>query len=228
MPTPISLIVNGQPHALAVDPATPLLYVLRNDLGLKGPKYGCGAEQCGACKVLVTGEAVPSCQLPVGEVAATEIVTVEGLGNADVLHPLQAAFVQEGAMQCGYCLSGMIIAAQGLLNHTPCPTDDEIDEALEANLCRCGVYDRVRRAIRRHAGRVEDAPVYEVVDAAPLSTPPTARQTLSPALQETPDLDPGCASTTARRSQFIAARRKSARGCAPRWRRSPPKSWMWR
>ncbi len=189
MPTPIPLTVNGQTHALAIDPATPLLYALRNDLGLKGPKYGCGAEQCGACKVLVAGEAVPSCQLPVGEVAATEIVTVEGLGSANGLHPLQVAFIEEGAMQCGYCLSGLIIAAQGLLNHTPQPTDDEIDAALEVNICRCGVYDRVRRAIRRHVDRAEAKPIYEVVDAPPLSTPPTAQQTLPPALQETPDLD---------------------------------------
>ncbi|MEZ4673146.1 MAG: molybdopterin cofactor-binding domain-containing protein [Caldilineaceae bacterium] len=185
----ITLTVNGQQYPLTVDPETPLLYILRNDLGLKGPKYGCGAEQCGACKVLVDGAAVPSCQLPVGQVQNTEITTVEGLGSADAMHPLQEAFVEEGAIQCGYCVTGMIMAAQGLLNRTRYPTDEEIREALDTNLCRCGVYDRVRRAIKLRIGRPVWEPIYEVVDAPPLTNPLPIQQTLSPALQESPDLD---------------------------------------
>lgn len=113
-----SLNVNGALHQVEADPETPLLYVLRQDLGLKGPKYGCGLEQCGACKVLVDGEDVPSCQLPVKQVAELPIITIEGLGTADSPHPLQETFVAEQAIQCGYCAPGMIIAAQGLLNRT--------------------------------------------------------------------------------------------------------------
>lgn len=189
MTTAITLTVNGQQYPLTVDLATPLLYILRNDLGLRGPKYGCGEEQCGACKVLVDGAAVPSCKLPVAQVGNAEIVTVEGLGTAAALHPLQEAFVEEGAIQCGYCVTGMIMAAQGLLNQTRYPTDDEIRTALDTNLCRCGVYDRVRRAIKLRIGRPVWEPIYEVVAAPPLSQPLPAHQKLSPALQETPDLD---------------------------------------
>jgi len=185
----LTIQVNGKPYPLRVDPETPLLYLLRNDLGLKGPKYGCGEEQCGACKVLIDGNAVPSCKLPVAQTQGCEIVTVEGLGTSAVLHPLQEAFIEEGAIQCGYCLSGMIIAAQGLLNRTRYPTDDEIREALDSNLCRCGVYDRVRRAIKLRIGRPVWAPIYEMVNAPPLTTPLSDLQKLSPALQEAPDLD---------------------------------------
>ena len=112
----ITLQVNGQTHPLQIDPETPLLYVLRNELRLKGVKYGCGSEQCGACKVLVDGQAVPTCKLPVKNVVGAQIVTVEGLGTPENLHPLQEAFIEEQAIQCGYCTSGMIAAAQGLLN----------------------------------------------------------------------------------------------------------------
>jgi len=185
----ITLTVNGKHYPLTVDPETPLLYVLRNDLGLKGPKYGCGEEQCYACKVLVDGADIPSCKLPVAQVAGTVIQTVEGLGTANALHPLQEAFVEEGAIQCGYCVSGMIIAAQGLLNRTRYPNDDEIRAALDGNLCRCGVYDRVRRAIKLRIGRPVWDPIYEVFDAPALSTPLPEQQLLSPTLQETPDLD---------------------------------------
>jgi CO/xanthine dehydrogenase Mo-binding subunit/aerobic-type carbon monoxide dehydrogenase small subunit (CoxS/CutS family) len=185
----LTLHVNGNLAPVDVDPETPLLYVLRNDLGLSGPKYGCGEEQCGACKVLVDGAAVPSCKLPVSQVQNAEITTVEGLGSADAMHPLQEAFVEEGAIQCGYCAAGMIIAAQGLLNQTRYPTDDEIRAALDSNLCRCGVYDRVRRAIKLRIGRPVWEPIYEVVAAPPLSQPLPDQQNLSPALQETPDLD---------------------------------------
>jgi nicotinate dehydrogenase subunit A len=155
----ITLTVNGVLYPLTVDPETPLLYILRNDLGLKGPKFGCGLEQCYACKVLIDGADVPSCKLPVQQAQGTQITTIEGLGTPDAFHPLQEAFIAEQAIQCGYCVSGMIIAAQGLLNRTRYPTDEEIRTALEGNLCRCGVYDRVRRAIKLRIGR----PVWETI-----------------------------------------------------------------
>ncbi|MCA9954906.1 MAG: (2Fe-2S)-binding protein, partial [Anaerolineales bacterium] len=134
-----SLLVNNKTFAVTADPETPLLTVLRNDLGLKGPKFGCGLEQCGACKVLIDGVATPSCQIPIKQVAGLPIVTVEGLGTADTLHPLQEAFIEGQAIQCGYCAAGMIIAAQGLLNRVRHPSDEEIREALHDNICRCGV-----------------------------------------------------------------------------------------
>ena len=163
MSSPITLQVNGQTYHLEIDPETPLLYVLRNDLGLKGVKYGCGSEQCGACKALVDGQAVPTCKLPVKNVVSAQIVTVEGLGTPDNLHPLQEAFIEEQAIQCGYCTSGMITAAQGLLNRTRYPTDAEIREGMAENLCRCGVYERVRRAIKLRVGRPETNPLYTVI-----------------------------------------------------------------
>ena len=162
MHSPITLFVNGQTHHLEIDPGTPLLYVLRNNLDLKGVKYGCGSEQCGACKALVDGQAVPTCKLPVKNVVGAQIVTIEGLGTPDDLHPLQEAFIEEQAIQCGYCTSGMITAAQGLLNHTRYPTDNEIREEMAENLCRCGVHDRVRRAIKLRVGRPDADPIYEV------------------------------------------------------------------
>ncbi len=185
----ITLTVNGVTHQLAVDPATPLLYILRNDLGLKGPKFGCGLEQCSACKVLIDGSDVPSCKLPVQQAQGTQITTIEGLGTVDAPHPLQEAFVQEQAIQCGYCVSGMIIAAQGLLNRTRYPSDEEIRTALDSNLCRCGVYDRVRRAIKLRIGRPQWQPIYEVITPPPLTNPTVTQHALSPSLQETPDLD---------------------------------------
>lgn len=190
MPQTITLHVNGQTHTLDVEPDTPLLYVLRDHLGLKGPKYGCGLEQCYTCKVLVDGADVPSCQLPVEQVQGLAITTIEGLGTADALHPLQEAFLEEQAAQCGYCTAGMIIAAQGLLNRTRYPSDDEIRAALDGNLCRCGVYDRVRRAIRLRIGRPVWEPVYEVRDEA-LPVPPAsfAAPDLPGSLLQTPDLD---------------------------------------
>lgn len=184
MPETITLNVNGQRHEVTVDPETPLLYVLRGALGLKGPKYGCGLEQCGACKVLIDGAAVPCCQLPVGHAAGSAITTVEGLGSADALHPLQEAFLEEQAAQCGYCMAGMIVGAQGLLNRTRYPSDDEIRAALDDNLCRCGVYDRVRRAIQLRIGRPPAQPIYEALtppapprDPAPADLPASLRQT---------------------------------------------------
>ena len=188
MSSSIALNVNGQTYQLEVEPNTPLLYVLRNDLGLKGPKFGCGLEQCGACKVLVEGQAVPSCRLAVKNAQGRPITTIEGLGTAGDLHPLQAAFIEEQAIQCGYCATGMIIAAQGLLNRTSTPTDDDIRQALADNLCRCGVYDRVRRAIRLRIGRPVDAAIYELRAAVPVAAA-KATADLPRALQQTPDLD---------------------------------------
>jgi nicotinate dehydrogenase subunit B len=186
---PITLHVNGMTHQLTVDPATPLLYILRNDLGLKSPKAGCSLEQCGACKVLVDGADVPSCQLPVNHVQGATITTLEGLGNAGQLHPLQAAFIEAQAIQCGYCVSGMIIAAQGLLNRIRYPSDEQIRTALAGNLCRCGVYERVRQAIKLRMGRLAEAGLYEVITPPPLPVNPGSLQPLPPALQETPELD---------------------------------------
>lgn len=184
----ITLQVNGKAHQLELDPQTPLLYALRNDLGLKSPKYGCGVEQCGACKVLVDGVDVPSCQLSVEHAAGLEITTLEGLGCPEALHPLQATFLEEQAAQCGFCSAGMIIAAQGLLNRVRYPNDDDIREALAHNLCRCGVYDRVRRAIKLRIGRPEMQPIYQVITPAPLADQ-TKPAELSPSLQKNPELD---------------------------------------
>lgn len=187
-----SLTINGAARQVEVEPDTPLLYVLRDDLGLKGPKLGCELEQCNACKVLIDGQDVPSCRLPVKQVAGLAITTIEGLCTGRNLHPLQEAFMAEQAIQCGYCTSGLIIAAQGLLNRTRYPTDQEIREALSANICRCGVYERVRRAIKLRVGRPDPDPLYEVVpapDLAEKSGMKSAGRDLPSSLAHTPDLD---------------------------------------
>jgi len=147
----VRLRVNGQTHDADVPPGTTLLGVLRDDLGLTGTHYGCGHGVCGACYVLVDGRAVASCTLSVDDVRGQEIVTVEGLGRDGALHPVQRTFLEADAMQCGYCTSGMLIAAAALLAHTPRPTDEEIREALAPHLCRCGVYLRAVRAVHRAA-----------------------------------------------------------------------------
>jgi nicotinate dehydrogenase subunit A len=147
----ISLEVNGQKHLLEVAPETPLLYVLRNDLGLNGPKFGCGLGQCGACTVLMEGTAVLSCVLPVAQASGRQIVTLEGLGSAAKPHPLQQAFIEEQAAQCGFCANGMILQSKALLDRTPGPTDEEIRQALAGNLCRCGTHGEILRAVRRAA-----------------------------------------------------------------------------
>jgi len=157
----ITLNVNGQSHTVAVDPDTPLLYILRSDLGLKAAKFACGLEQCGACKVLIDGEAVTSCRLPVRSVQGKEIITLEGLGTRDNLHPIQEAFIEEQALQCGYCTPGMIISAKALLDRYPKPTDDQIKAEMSENLCRCAVYDRIRRAIKRASGIPEEPPAWK-------------------------------------------------------------------
>jgi nicotinate dehydrogenase subunit A len=147
----ISLEVNGQKHLLDVAPETPLLYVLRNDLGLNGAKFGCGLGQCGACTVLLEGTAVLSCVLPVAQASGRKIVTLEGLGSAAKPHPLQQAFIEEQAAQCGFCANGMILQSKALLDRTPEPTDEEIRQALAGNLCRCGTHGEILRAVRRAA-----------------------------------------------------------------------------
>ena len=147
----ISLRVNGRSHTLDVDPATPLLYILSDDLGLKGPKFGCGLGQCGACTVIVKGQAVRSCVATVESVQGAEITTLEGLGTVERPHPLQRAFIDEQAAQCGYCLSGVVLSAKALLDRNPKATDAEIRQALSGVLCRCFAHGRMLKAIRRYA-----------------------------------------------------------------------------
>lgn len=182
----ITLKVNGKIYRVEVEPSTPLLYVLRNQLGFKGVKYACGLEQCGACNVLIDGEAVPSCKLQVGAIQGAEIITIEGLGTPESPHPLQEAFIDQQATQCGYCTTGMVISAQGLLNKHRYPTDDQINDALDGNLCRCGTHERVRRAIKLRVARPEKNPLVESRDLEPL---PAAERALPQALVENPDLD---------------------------------------
>ncbi|NKB72627.1 MAG: 2Fe-2S iron-sulfur cluster binding domain-containing protein [Candidatus Latescibacteria bacterium] len=146
----IELTVNGTPVQWAGEGNVPLLYILRNDLDLKGAKLACGLEQCGACKVLVDGCAVPSCRLPVEQVQGQQVVTVEGLGGQE-LHPVQRAFIAENAAQCGYCTAGMVVAAKALLDRVARPTEQQIREELRVHLCRCGVYGRVIKAVQRAA-----------------------------------------------------------------------------
>ena len=143
------LKVNGRSHDVAAPDDTPLLYVLRNDLQLNGPKYGCGVSQCGSCTVLIDGQPVRSCVTPTGSVAGQDITTLEGLGTLEKPSKLQQAFIDEQAAQCGYCLSGMIMASQALLAKNPKPSEQEIRHALDGNLCRCGVQNRVVRAVMR-------------------------------------------------------------------------------
>jgi nicotinate dehydrogenase subunit A len=147
----IKLRVNGAEHAIEADPATPLLGVLRSQLALTGTHFGCGANQCGACNVMVDGQAVAACDTPLRSVAGKEIVTVEGLGTPERPHPLQKAFLAEQAAQCGYCTSGILISAVALLQRNPDPSDGEVRAALDRNLCRCGAHNRVVRAVLRAA-----------------------------------------------------------------------------
>jgi nicotinate dehydrogenase subunit A len=150
MAEPIRLTVNGAVREVSAAPDTPLLYALRNDLALNGPKFGCGLAQCGACSVLIGNEAARSCVMPLSAVTAP-VTTLEGLGSAEKPHPLQKAFIAEQAAQCGYCINGMIITAKALLDRNRKPSDVEIREALAANLCRCGTHNRIVRAIKRAA-----------------------------------------------------------------------------
>jgi nicotinate dehydrogenase subunit A len=148
----ITLNVNGKTATVeADDPQMPLLYALRNDLGLHGPRFGCGLGQCGACTVLVDGNAVRSCLLPVGNVGNAQVTTLEGLGSSAHPHPLQKAFIEEQAVQCGYCINGMIMQAKALLDTNKHPSEEEIKGALAGNLCRCGTHVRIVRAVKRAA-----------------------------------------------------------------------------
>lgn len=150
MKTKISLDVNGSSVTVEADPQTPLLYVLRNNLGLNGPKFGCGLEQCGACMVLIDGKAETSCLLPVENVKNSKIITLEGLSTQNgQLHPLQNAFIQEQAAQCGYCVNGMIITAVAMLNENKMPDRDTLKDKMNRVLCRCGTYARFIRAIEK-------------------------------------------------------------------------------
>ena len=146
-----SIQVNGQAHKVQADPKTPLLHVLQNELLLKGPKYGCGLGQCGACTVHINGQAMRSCVMPVGAVRG-EVTTLEGLGTPDKPHPVQKAFIDAQAAQCGYCINGMVMTTVTFLKKTPKPTDDQIKAALDANLCRCGTHMRILSAVRKAAG----------------------------------------------------------------------------
>jgi nicotinate dehydrogenase subunit A len=147
----MKLNVNGRPHDIDADPETPLLYVLRDDLALNGAKFGCGLGQCGACTVMVDGEAIFSCLTPVLLVEGKQVTTVEGLGSIESPGPMQRAFMDEQAAQCGYCIPGMMMRAQALLQNKPTASDAEIRVALQPNLCRCGTHSRILRAVRRAA-----------------------------------------------------------------------------
>jgi aerobic-type carbon monoxide dehydrogenase small subunit (CoxS/CutS family) len=156
MDVTVMLTVNGRAHTITTDSRRPLLDVLREDLGLTGAKYGCGEGQCGACSVLVGGKPVRSCVTPVGKVDRANIVTIEGLASDAVLHPVQEAFVEEGALQCGYCTGGMILATVALLEKNANPTEHEILDEMNGNLCRCNGYAKIVNAVRRAAGKMKE------------------------------------------------------------------------
>ena len=147
----VTLTVNGQPHQVEATPDTPLLYVLRNELGLHAAKFGCGLAQCGACTVHQDGQPIRSCVVPVAQVAGSEIVTLEGLHDGAALHPVQQAFIEEQAAQCGYCIPGMMMTATALIRTNSEPTPADINEAFAGNLCRCGTHVRIVRAVQRAA-----------------------------------------------------------------------------
>jgi nicotinate dehydrogenase subunit A len=149
----ISLKVNGNTRVVDVEPDTPLLYVLRNDLQLNGPKFGCGLAQCGACTVIMDGKAIRSCVTRVTAASNRPVTTLEGLGSTKKLHPIQKAFIDEQAAQCGYCINGMVMSTKALLDTNPKPTDSQIKEALAGNLCRCGTHTRILRAVKRASGQ---------------------------------------------------------------------------
>ncbi len=155
MSVSLQLSVNGASHRIEADPKTPLLYILRNDLSLNGPKFGCGLGQCGSCMVLINGTPSPSCLVPASTAEGKTITTLEGLAEAEgKLHPIQAAFVEQQAAQCGYCLNGMMIAAAGLLQRNSNPGESDIIKSLQGNLCRCGTHSRILRAVRSAAEKM--------------------------------------------------------------------------
>ena len=151
------LTVNGTEHEVDVEPDMPLLWVLRDELNITGPKYGCGIAQCGACTVHVDGMAVRSCQLAIGDLAGGEVTTIEGLGEPDSLHAVQEAWIEHQVAQCGYCQSGQIMQAAALLDMNPEPTDEDIDAVMSGNLCRCGTYPRIRAAVHTAARKLQGA-----------------------------------------------------------------------
>jgi len=157
MSKPVTVVVNGDPRMLTVPPSTPLLYVLRNDLELNGAKFGCGLGECGACAVLVDGDCVRSCVVPVGNLAGRRVTTLEGLGTREHPHPIQQAFISAQAAQCGYCLNGMIMATKALLDRIPQPTEEQIRQGLKYQLCRCGTHLEILAAVRLAAAAVAAA-----------------------------------------------------------------------
>ncbi|HAR52149.1 (2Fe-2S)-binding protein [Roseovarius nubinhibens] len=150
------LTVNGTLHEVDVEPDMPLLWVLRDALNITGPKYGCGIAQCGACTVHIDGQAVRSCQAPIGELDGAEVTTIEGLGQPTSLHAVQQAWIEGQVAQCGYCQAGQIMQAASLLDRNPAPTDSDIDAAISGNLCRCGTYPRIRAAIHAAAQKLRE------------------------------------------------------------------------
>lgn len=153
----MELVVNGKRNAISVDPERPLLWVLRNELDLTGAKYGCGEGECGACTVMIDGVAHRSCITPVGTVGNREITTIEGIADGERLHPMQQAFIECDAMQCGYCTAGMIVSSVALLRKAPAPSETAIKEALAGNICRCGAYNRIVAAVRRASQNITAA-----------------------------------------------------------------------
>ena len=152
----MKLTVNGTEHEVDVDPNMPLLWVLRDEIGLTGTKYGCGIAQCGACTVHIDGQAVRSCQVAVGDLAG-DVTTIEGIGNPETLHAVQEAWVEHQVAQCGYCQSGQIMQAASMLEFNPDPSDDVIDAVMSGNLCRCGTYPRIRAAVKTAAAKIREA-----------------------------------------------------------------------
>lgn len=152
----MQLVVNGKTHEVTVEPDMPLLWFLRDELGITGPKFGCGIARCGACTVHIDGQPMRSCSIPVSAVSG-EVTTIEGLGNADALHAVQEAWVEEQAAQCGYCQPGQIMSAAALLERIPGPSDNDIDVAMSGNLCRCGTYPRIRAAVKTAAVKLRGA-----------------------------------------------------------------------
>jgi len=150
----ISLLINGKNQTIDAEPDMPLLYALRNDLQLNGPKFGCGLAQCGACTIIMDGNAIRSCVTPVSAAQNKPVTTLEGLGSTKKMHKIQQAFVDEQAVQCGYCINGMIMSTKALLDKNPKPTDGQIKEALAGNLCRCGTHIRILRAVKRASGQM--------------------------------------------------------------------------
>ncbi len=151
----MQIVVNGETHEVSVDPAMPLLWVLRDELGITGTKFGCGIAMCGACTVHIDGRPMRSCSLPVGAVTG-EVTTIEGLGTSEAMHAVQEAWVENQVAQCGYCQSGQIMSAASLLSRNPEPTDDDIDIAMSGNVCRCGTYPRIRAAIHSAATKLRE------------------------------------------------------------------------